>query len=126
MERGIPEEWREKYLPSGSSWGKGTVIITTKNRNEVPRLDPFTKYLYFNLFVTLYYITYSELHLNGMDKEEASELLTKGFKIDFGRDNLSEMMKVSKGKPLLLARYIFICSMHNILIVLPSNASKSS
>ena len=50
MERGIPEEWREKYLPSpgDSSWGKGTVIITTKDRNEVPRFDPCARYLYFN------------------------------------------------------------------------------
>ena len=47
MERGIPEDWRDNYLPirHDSSWGKGTVIVTTKNRNEVPRLNPFVKYI---------------------------------------------------------------------------------
>ena len=40
-----------------------------------------------------------------MNKEEALKLLD-GFGIDFGRDDLSEMVEMLKGKPLLLARYI--------------------
>ena len=60
-----------------------------------------------------------------MSKEEALALL-QNLGIDFDKEDLSEMVKILKGKPLLLARYIFICLIHNILMVLPSNGRKSS
>ena len=47
IEQGIPKSWKE-YLPraGNNDWRKGTVIVTTMDRNLVPLISitPFAKY----------------------------------------------------------------------------------
>lgn len=93
-------------LAGSTAWGRGTVIITTKDRNLVPQISPYAKYrlvlqMPFNLLNPLN----RELYLKkGMNEDDSLGLLhgITNYKDD---ENDKKLVDTLNGIPLLIARF---------------------